>query len=222
MLAGPLASSACAKRRPRPVRGHRLAGRAGGAASAPGTRAHKPAPTPGCLEAQAPAGAEAAKEQGLSRPHGDLPEIELHALGAKRRADEVALANRGAADGDQDVGGAAGAGERDQALRCRPWRCRDAWPRRLAPRPERQARQGPRRRSGRGQARCRAAPPRRRWQGSRPSACGEREARHGSWRRRAQLARAPSRVPARKSTSPSVKSWPRGADVAAGRRLLDA
>src|SRR6478736_7713617 len=65
-----------------------------------------------------PLAAEASIEQGLSRPHGDRPEIELHAFGAKRRADEVALANRRPANRDQDVSRTAGAGERDQALRC--------------------------------------------------------------------------------------------------------
>src|SRR5262249_59190586 len=61
--------------------------------------------------------AQAAKEQRLSRPHGDLPELKLHSIRLQRRADEVAFADRSPANRDEDVRGAPGARKGDQAFR---------------------------------------------------------------------------------------------------------
>src|SRR3546814_3810624 len=47
-----------------------------------------------------------AEHQRLARAHGDLPEIERHALAAQRLLHQVVLADRGAAGGEQQVGAA--------------------------------------------------------------------------------------------------------------------
>ena len=56
-----------------------------------------------------------AVDQGFSRLHPDLPEAQLHALAGQRAAHEVAVADRGAADGDENIG-PFGAGALDRRL----------------------------------------------------------------------------------------------------------
>ena len=48
--------------------------------------------------------AEASVHQRLSGPQGHAPEAEIHALAAQGLLHEVVLADRGAAEGDEDVG----------------------------------------------------------------------------------------------------------------------
>ena len=57
---------------------------------------------------------EPAVHQRLARPQRDAPEAELHALPRERRLDEIVLADRGAAEGDEHVG--AGILRREDAL----------------------------------------------------------------------------------------------------------
>ena len=71
--------------------------------------------------------AEPAVHQRLAGPQGDAPEAEPHALAAQRLLHEVVLADRGAAEGDEDVGARVSRG-RDalvQGLEACPGRCRD-------------------------------------------------------------------------------------------------
>ena len=49
--------------------------------------------------------AEPAVDQRPAGPHGDPPESELHALAGERRLDEISVADGGAAERDENVGG---------------------------------------------------------------------------------------------------------------------
>ncbi len=143
---------------------------------------------------------EPAEHQRLARPHGDPPEIEAHPGGFQRRPGEVVLADRGAAERDDDVGGQvlrrAGSPPRSRAA--------SSWtmPRSIAVAAEgsrrgRRRRARSRRRSGRGPVR----PGRHQLVAGGDhrdhAAGGGPEGRHGPWRRRATTARKSSCVPAR-------------------------
>ena len=54
-------------------------------------------------EAEQAGAADGAEHQRLAGPHGDLPEIEGESFILERGADQVVLAHRGAAGGDQQV-----------------------------------------------------------------------------------------------------------------------
>ena len=78
----------------------------------------------GLLACQAPADGQAAKDEGLPRPHGDLPEVELHAFGAKCGADQVRSLIQRSADGDEELSAALPVRARAIRLSECPARCR--------------------------------------------------------------------------------------------------
>src|SRR4029453_12520816 len=55
-------------------------------------------------------------EEGLAWAHGDLPKINLQSFRLERARHEIAFANRRAAYGHKNIGGASSPGQRDQAL----------------------------------------------------------------------------------------------------------
>ena len=135
--------------------------------------------------------------------------------GLERGRDQIVFADRGAADRDEDIGGAAGAGERDDAFAARRWRCRAASPRRHG------ARSAPPAHRDRGddliglRAPSPAARPHCRWQGSPPAACGVPAASAWPMAAASISSRGPSRVPAVSSTLALGEVLPARADMTA-------
>ena len=83
--------------------------------------------TPGAGQAEHPHGPETAVHQGLAGPHGDLPEAEIETLPQQRALHQVMIADRGAAERDQNVGLALPGGQdaRTEGFETVAPRCRD-------------------------------------------------------------------------------------------------
>ena len=79
------------------IRGH-AGGRQAARPAARGTGARRQGSRPDCRAGRAARGAQSAEHQRLAGPHGDLPEVELHAEAGQHRLDEVVVADRGAAE----------------------------------------------------------------------------------------------------------------------------
>ena len=81
-------------------------------------------------QADDPGRSDIAEHQRLARPHGDLPEVDRHALFAERCLHQIVIADRGAAGRDQQIGAGRTGGKTLQGRAIIGAQCRDRWARR--------------------------------------------------------------------------------------------